>query len=108
MRPTVYVPGRWVWGAVKVVVWFVAFSIFSAHKGNGAAVFLVVTAVYFVLKHWTRHRPPVVEPTPEPPTISEEDALRLLRALHYIRSLEPGEEQENREPPEQIQARRLP
>jgi len=111
MRPTVFIPARWAWGAVKVTAWLVVLGILAAHKGAGASVFVVVTLVYLALKFWIGHRPLVVE-EPESPHVSEEDALRMLRALYYLRTLEAEQEgqeaDEDPEPPERIQARRIP
>ena len=111
MRPTVFIPARWAWGAVKFTAWLVVLGILAAHKGEGASVFVVVTVVYLGLKFWARSRPPVVE-EPESPHVSEEDALRMLRALYYLRTLEAEQEgqeaDEDPEPPERIQARRIP
>jgi hypothetical protein len=112
MRPIIYIRPRTAWRLIKVVAWFVALSVFSAHRGAGSGVFIAVTVVYIALKLWARSRPPVVEDPPEPVKVAKDDALRMLRALHYLRSVaesqEPSEPAESQEPPEQIQARRLP
>jgi hypothetical protein len=101
VKPVIYVRPRTAWRLVKVVAWFVVFSVLSAHRGPGAGVFVGVTVAWVVVRLWIRSRPPVMAPQ-----VSPDDALRLLRALHYLRTVEADEEAP--ESPERIEARREP
>lgn len=105
MRPIVYVRPRTVWTFVKVAAWLVVFSILSAHKGNGAAVFLFASLGYLILRAWTRRRNR--RPVPPESQITDEDALRMLRLYQYLRAMEELERSRSDEP-QQIQARRTP
>lgn len=103
MRPVVYVRPRTAWLGVKVAAWLVVFTILSAHKSNGAPVFLVASLALLALWLWTRSRNR--RPVPPEPQISDEDALRMLRLYQYLRAMEQLEQSRSDEP-QQIQARR--
>jgi hypothetical protein len=100
VRPTVYVPGRWIWGAVKAGAWFIALGIAAAHNLGGW--FIGGSVGLAILRRWASHGPVVeVPPAPESGGLTVEEVRALLR-LAEAQRVEPSEP----EPPQRIEAKR--